>query len=372
MHHYGSYFVARRTESPNDVTTSYATASRCVNTVPFSWRDGQNHQMMWPPAMQQHPGASLRKFYIYSDVPHTHTLASWNRRGSLDCWCSCAHRVPIGPFVVEYRQLWSCQRHHVYDISWFNSLQQHIVSFCCCFPWVLLFVGLPILSIEIGVLHKGKMEHKDLKEMLSHWGCTDLFKQWPAALGHLFLAFLFQTLQSLVQTANLFWRVMKQKISGPLGSSGCKGFTAWGKMSDDHNTSDQSLDAGRKAWKHPGSIIPGSGQWCKPVVTVVELCSAVCHPCGVLDVASLSSGNMRRAIWLWNEDVCAEALGENELEVEIPKCNGKQLLCWMRLEELTIYWRLQMFSSSFIPFANLQSSKTSLERQGGWQFLFKV
>ena len=138
------------------------------------------------------------------------------------------------------------------------------------------------------------------------------------------------------------------------------------------HTSDQSLDAGRKAWKHPGSIIPGSGQWCKPVVTVVELCSAVCHPCGVLDVASLSSGNMRRAIWLWNEDVCAEALGENELEVEIPKCNGKQLLCWMRLEELTIYWRLQMFSSSFIPFANLQSSKTSLERQGGWQFLFKV
>ena len=42
--------------------------------VPFSWRDGQNHQMMWPPAMQQHPGASLRKFYIYSDVPHTHSV----------------------------------------------------------------------------------------------------------------------------------------------------------------------------------------------------------------------------------------------------------------------------------------------------------
>ena len=32
---YGSLFLARRTESPNDVTTSYATASRCVNTVPF-------------------------------------------------------------------------------------------------------------------------------------------------------------------------------------------------------------------------------------------------------------------------------------------------------------------------------------------------
>ena len=42
----------------------------------FSWRDGQNHQMMWPPAMQQHPGASLRKFYIYSDVPHTRPAAA--------------------------------------------------------------------------------------------------------------------------------------------------------------------------------------------------------------------------------------------------------------------------------------------------------
>ena len=56
--------------------TSYATASRCVTMVPFSWRDGQNHQMMWPPAMQQHPGASLRKFYIYSDVPHTRPAAA--------------------------------------------------------------------------------------------------------------------------------------------------------------------------------------------------------------------------------------------------------------------------------------------------------
>ena len=58
------FFLARRKESPNDVTTSYATASRCVNTVPFSWRDGQNHQIMWPPAMQQHPGASLRFHFM--------------------------------------------------------------------------------------------------------------------------------------------------------------------------------------------------------------------------------------------------------------------------------------------------------------------
>ena len=32
VRHYGSFFLARRTESPNDVTTSYATASRCVTT----------------------------------------------------------------------------------------------------------------------------------------------------------------------------------------------------------------------------------------------------------------------------------------------------------------------------------------------------
>ena len=35
---------------------------------------------------------------------------------------------------------------------------------------------------------------------------------------------------------------------------------------------------------------------------------------------------MRRAIWLWNEETCAEALGENELSGEVPKCTGKQRL----------------------------------------------
>lgn len=35
---------------------------------------------------------------------------------------------------------------------------------------------------------------------------------------------------------------------------------------------------------------------------------------------------MRRAIWLWDEANCEEALGENELEGEIPKCTGKQCL----------------------------------------------
>ena len=38
---------------------------------------------------------------------------------------------------------------------------------------------------------------------------------------------------------------------------------------------------------------------------------------------------MRRAIWLWDEATCEEALGENELEGEIPKCTGKQ---WLALK----------------------------------------
>ena len=33
--------MARRTESPNDVTTSYATASRCITTVPFHGETGR-------------------------------------------------------------------------------------------------------------------------------------------------------------------------------------------------------------------------------------------------------------------------------------------------------------------------------------------
>ena len=35
------HFMARRTESPNDVTTSYATASRYVTTVPFRGETGR-------------------------------------------------------------------------------------------------------------------------------------------------------------------------------------------------------------------------------------------------------------------------------------------------------------------------------------------
>ena len=158
VRHYGSFFLARRTESPTDVTTSYATASRCVTTVPFSWRDGQNHQMMWPPAMQQQPRASLRfhfvvrriespragtrycvqhlihqmsaaslarlghmapcplhylkkgeegrkrkrrKFYIYPDVTHTHTLARIGS-GRHTCIHYVAVRRTIWAFIFRF------------------------------------------------------------------------------------------------------------------------------------------------------------------------------------------------------------------------------------------------------------------------------
>ena len=43
-----------------------APCSKCSTMVLVPWRDGQNHQMMWPPALQQHPCASLRKSDIYS------------------------------------------------------------------------------------------------------------------------------------------------------------------------------------------------------------------------------------------------------------------------------------------------------------------
>ena len=128
----------------NDVTTSYATASRCVTTVPFhgetdritkwcdhqlcnsiqvrhygsiswrdgqnhqmvpfSWRDGQNHQMMWPPAMQQHPGASLRFHFMArrtespNDVTTSYATASRciitvPFRGETDRITTCRYKI---------------------------------------------------------------------------------------------------------------------------------------------------------------------------------------------------------------------------------------------------------------------------------------
>ena len=139
VRHYGSFFLARRTESPNDVTTSYATASRCVSTVPLygetdritKWCDHQLYNSIqvhhygsisWriesPRAgtrycvqylIHQMSTASLarlgqmapcplhylkreereekrRKFYIYPDV--THLL----RNILSNCWCGM-HRT---------------------------------------------------------------------------------------------------------------------------------------------------------------------------------------------------------------------------------------------------------------------------------------
>ena len=87
-----------------DVTTSYATASRCITTVPFSWRDGQNHQMMWPPAMQQHPGASLRFHCMArrteSPIDVTTSYATASRcittvpfRGETDRITTCRYKI---------------------------------------------------------------------------------------------------------------------------------------------------------------------------------------------------------------------------------------------------------------------------------------
>ena len=93
-----------------DVTTSYATASRCVTTVPFSWRDGKNHQMMWPPAMQQHPGASLRFHFMarWTESPNdvTTSYATASRcittvpfRGETDRITTCRYKIlrPVSP-----------------------------------------------------------------------------------------------------------------------------------------------------------------------------------------------------------------------------------------------------------------------------------
>ena len=113
------FFLARRTESPNDVTTSFATASRCVNTVPCSWRDGQNHQMMWPPAMQQHPGASLRFHFMArrtespNDVTTSYATAS-----------RCVTTVPFHGETdritkwCDHQLCNSIQVHHYGSISW--------------------------------------------------------------------------------------------------------------------------------------------------------------------------------------------------------------------------------------------------------------
>ena len=58
---------------------------------------------------------------------------------------------------------------------------------------------------------------------------------------------------------------------------------------------------------------------------------------------------MRRAIWLWDEANCEEALGENELEGEIPKCTGKQCLALQKRTidihffQFWIYAKLPLF-----------------------------
>ena len=93
----------------NDVTTCFATASRCVTTVPFSWRDGQNHQMMWPPAMQQHPGASIR-FLVLGE---TDRITKW-----------CDHQLCNSIQVHHYGSIsWRDGQNH--QMMWPPAMQQH-------------------------------------------------------------------------------------------------------------------------------------------------------------------------------------------------------------------------------------------------------
>ena len=55
---------------------------------------------------------------------------------------------------------------------------------------------------------------------------------------------------------------------------------------------------------------------------------------------------MRRAIWLWDEANCEEALGENELEGEIPKCTGKQCLALQKRTRHSFFPILDVRESS--------------------------
>ena len=103
----------------NDVTTCFATASRCVTTVPFSWRDGQNHQMMWPPAMQQHPGASIRFLFLGETDRITKYVTT--------SYATASRCITTVPFHGETDRItkWcdhqlcnSIQVHHYGSISW--------------------------------------------------------------------------------------------------------------------------------------------------------------------------------------------------------------------------------------------------------------
>ena len=123
----------------NDVTTCFATASRCVTTVPFSWRDGQNHQMMWPPAMQQHPGASIR-FLVLGETDRItkwcdHQLCnSIQVAGGHIIWWFCPSRQEKGTVVTHLDAVanswWS---HHLVILSVSPRTRNRIdAPGCCC------------------------------------------------------------------------------------------------------------------------------------------------------------------------------------------------------------------------------------------------
>ena len=75
----------------------------------FFWRDGKNHQMMWPPAMQQHPGASIRFLFL----GETDRITKW-----------CDHQLCNSIQVRHYGSiLWRDGQNH--QIMWPPAMQQH-------------------------------------------------------------------------------------------------------------------------------------------------------------------------------------------------------------------------------------------------------
>ena len=74
----------------------------------ISWRDGQNHQMLWPPAMQQHPGASLRFHFVARRIESP-------RAGTRYCVQYLIHQMSAAS-LARLGQMAPCPLHWYY--SW--------------------------------------------------------------------------------------------------------------------------------------------------------------------------------------------------------------------------------------------------------------
>ena len=162
VRHYGSFFLARRTESPTDVTTSYATASRCVTTVPFhgepdritKWCDHQlcnsiqvagGHISWWFCPSRQEKGTvvthldAVAKLVVTSFGDSVRFAMKWNRSDAPGCcciagghisWWFCPSRQEKGTVVTHLDAVanswWS---HHLVILSgspWNGTVVTHL------------------------------------------------------------------------------------------------------------------------------------------------------------------------------------------------------------------------------------------------------